>query len=46
MYVPAIYVGNTIMIASATIPAPGLLLGPVHAWALVLTLLALSEVPP
>jgi hypothetical protein len=41
MYVPAIYVGNTLMIASATIPAPGLIVGPVHAWVLVLTLLTL-----
>jgi hypothetical protein len=39
MNVPAIYMGN--MIASATIPAPALLVGPVHAWVLVLTLLAL-----
>ena len=41
MYVPAIYVGNTIMIASATVPSPGLIVGPAHAWVLVLTLLAL-----
>jgi len=39
MHVPAIYMGN--MIASATIPSPGLIVGPVHAWVLVLTLLAL-----
>ena len=39
MNVPAIYMGN--MIASATIPAPALLVGPVHAWMLVLTLLTL-----
>jgi hypothetical protein len=39
MNVPAIYMGN--MIASATIPAPALLVGPVHAWVLVSTLLAL-----
>lgn len=39
MNVPAICVGN--VIASAAIPATGLLLGPVHAWVLLLTLLAL-----
>jgi membrane protein implicated in regulation of membrane protease activity len=39
MNVPAIFMGD--MIASAAIPAPALLVGPVHAWVLVLTLLAL-----
>ena len=39
MNVPAMYMGN--MIASATVPAPALLVGPVHAWVLVLSLLAL-----
>jgi hypothetical protein len=39
MNVPAVYVGN--VIANATLPATGLLLGPVHAWVLVLTLLTL-----
>jgi hypothetical protein len=39
MNVPAIYMGN--MIASATIPAPAILVEPVHAWVLVLTLLTL-----
>lgn len=39
MIVPATYVGNGI--ASATLPATQLLIGPVQAWVLVLTLLAL-----
>jgi hypothetical protein len=38
MIVPAIYVGNGI--ASATVPSTQLLIGPVQAWVLVLTLLA------
>jgi hypothetical protein len=41
MYVPAINLGNTMMIASATIPAPALIVGPARAWVLVLTLLTL-----
>jgi hypothetical protein len=41
MYVPAINLGNTMMIASAAIPAPALIVGPARAWALVLTLLTL-----
>jgi hypothetical protein len=39
MIVPAIYVGNGI--ASATVPSTQLLIGPVQAWVLILTLLAL-----
>jgi hypothetical protein len=38
MNVPTVYVGNAI--ASATIPAKQLLIGPVQAWVLVLALLA------
>jgi hypothetical protein len=38
MIVPAIYVGSGM--ASATVPSTQLLIGPVQAWVLVLTLLA------